>query len=160
VAPAGNGASVIRADGLVVWLDPGPVRDTDPGRRMRVTVASGCPDSDARFTDVANSGPGLASRLLPGTAPAAGLEYRYHGMNGPIWRLRSTSRLNAAAAGRVARSMARLPLGHPEGGVLSCPIDDGSAEVIALSYPGRPDVDLWISLTGCGGVSNGYILVG
>ena len=26
-----------------------------------------------------------------------------------------------------------------------------------LKYPGRPDVDVWIKLNGCGGVSNGYI---
>ena len=160
VAPAGSRAIVFRADGLVVWLDPGPVRDTGPGRRMRVTIAGGCPPSDRGFADVANSGPGLASRLLPGAAPAAGLECRYHGMNGPAWRLRSMSRLNAAAAGRVATSMTRLPLSHPVGGVLSCPMDDSSAEVIALSYPGRPDVDLWINLNGCGGVSNRYILAG
>lgn len=160
VAPAGNGASVIRADGLVVWLDPDPVRDPGPDRRMRVTVAGGCPDSDAGFADVTNSGPGLARRLVPGTAPVAGLECRYYGLNGPAWRLRSTTRLNAAAAARVARSMARIPLSHPGGAVLNCPLDDDSAEVIALSYPGRPDVDLWISLTGCGGVSNGYILAG
>jgi hypothetical protein len=36
----------------------------------------------------------------------------------------------------------------------------GSAELIALSYPGRPDVDLWVRLNGCGGVSNGYIFAG
>jgi hypothetical protein len=69
---------------------------------MRVTVAGGCPDSDAGFADVTNSGPALTR----------------------------------------------------------CPMDDGSAEVIALSYSGRADVDLWISLNGCGGVSNGHILAG
>jgi hypothetical protein len=160
VAPAGSDASVIRADGQVVWLDPVPEQDLGSARRMRVTVAGGCPDSDAGFADVANSGLGLTGRLLPGTAPAAGLECRYYGLNGHAWRLRSATRLNAAAASRVASSMARIPLSHPEGAVLNCPLDDDSAEVIALSYPGRPDVDLWISLTGCGGVSNGYILAG
>ncbi len=29
-----------------------------------------------------------------------------------------------------------------------------------LKYPGRPDVDLWIKLNGCGGVANGYISAG
>jgi hypothetical protein len=37
-------------------------------------------------------------------------------------------------------------------------MDDGSAEVLALAYPGRPDVDLWVTLNGCRDVSNGYIL--
>ena len=160
VAPAGSDASVIRADGQVVWLDPVPEQDPSLARPMRLTVAGGCPDSDAGFGDVANSGPGLTGRLLPGTAPAAGLECRYYGLNGHAWRLRSATPLNAAAAARVASSMARIPLSHPDGEVLNCPLDDGSAEVIALSYAGRPDVDLWISLSGCGGVSNGYILGG
>ncbi len=56
--------------------------------------------------------------------------------------------------------MARMPLSHPDGEVVNCPMDDGSAEVLALAYPGRPDVDLWIKLNGCGGVSNGYITAG
>jgi len=70
------------------------------------------------------------------------------------------TRLNAAAARRVAGSMARLPLSHVDGAVLHCPADDGSVEVIALAFPRRKDVDLWLALTGCGGVSNGYIVVG
>jgi hypothetical protein len=166
VAPAGSGASVIRADGQVVWMDPVPEQDLGSARRMRLTVAGGCPDSDAGFGDVANSGPGLTVRLLPGTAPVAGLECHYHGLNGyygpngHAWRLRSATPLNAAAAARVASSIARIPLSHPDGEVRNCPLDDGTAEVIALSYAGRPDVDLWISLSGCGGVSNGYILGG
>ena len=143
-----------------MWLDPVPEQDLGSARRIRLTVAGGCPDSDAGFGDVANSGPGLTGRLLPATAPAAGLECRYHGMNGPAWRLRSMTRLNVASAARVASSMARIPLSHLDGEVLNCPLDDGSAEVIALSYAGRPDVDLWITPTGCSGVSNGYILAG
>jgi hypothetical protein len=39
-------------------------------------------------------------------------------------------------------------------------MDDGSAEVLGLACPGRPNVGLWIWLNGCGGVSNGYITVG
>jgi hypothetical protein len=160
VAPASHGQSVLRADGLVVWLDPVPLRDTAPGPRLRVTAARGCPASDARFRTVTNSGTGLARRLLPPGDPNAGLECRYHGANGPAWRLRRVTRLSARAARRLAASMSRLPLGHTEGGVVSCPMDDGSAEVIALSYPHAADLDLWVNLNGCGGVSNGFIIVG
>jgi hypothetical protein len=53
-----------------------------------------------------------------------------------------------------------MPLSHPGGGAVSCPMDDGSAEVLALAYPGRPDVDLWINLNGCAGVSNGSLRSG
>lgn len=56
--------------------------------------------------------------------------------------------------------MARMPLSHVDGGTVSCPMDDGSYAVLVLTYAGRPDVDLWIKLNGCGGVSNGYIRAG
>jgi hypothetical protein len=46
---------------------------------------------------------------------------------------------------------------HAPGEFFGCPFDDGAAEVIALSYPGRADIDLWVALTGCAFVSNGFI---
>jgi hypothetical protein len=56
--------------------------------------------------------------------------------------------------------MARVPLSHADPVVARCvPPGDGSAEVLVLAYPGRPDVDLF-KLDGCGGVSNGYISAG
>lgn len=161
VASAGGRSSVLRADGVVVWLDPVPVPDSAPGPRMRVTVAGSCPASDAGFAGVTNRGVGdhdLARRLLPGAAPTAGLECRYGRRGG--FRLSSTTHLNAAQAGQVAAPLERLPLSHVDGGVTSCPADNGSVEVVTLSYPHRPDVDLWINLSGCGGVSNGYIVLG
>ena len=60
----------------------------------------------------------------------------------------------------MAGTLARLPLGHVDGAVLHSPADVGSVEVVALSYPRRADVGLWINLSGCGGVSNGYIVLG
>jgi hypothetical protein len=57
-------------------------------------------------------------------------------------------------------SWPRTRLSHALDGVTHCPMDDGAAEVIALSYRGRPDVDLWVPLNGCGGISNGYIMAG
>jgi hypothetical protein len=160
LAAAGSAASVVRADGVVVWLDPVPVRDTVPGPRMRVTVTGTCPASDAGIVGVTKPLAGLAGRLLPDGDPTAGLECRYAGFNGRRWALRSMTRLTAARAARVAAPLARLPLSHVDGAVVSCPADDRSVEVVALSYAGRPDVDLWIQLNGCGGVSNGYVLAG
>ena len=189
LGPAGRRASVLRADGVVVWLDPVPVPDNEPGPRIRVTVTGNCPASDVGFAGVSNPtvadptvadhgvadhgvadhgvadhgvadhGADLAHRLLPGAAPTAGLACRYAGLGGG-YRLWSATRLDAAAARQVAAPLARLPLGHVDGGMTSCPADDGSAEVVALSYLGRADVDLWISLSGCGGVSNGHIVLG
>jgi len=162
VAAAGPGASVLRADGVVIWLDPSLTLDDTPGPRARVTVAGGCPGSDTRYVGVTNPGAtDLAHRLLPAASPTAGLECTYNGMNGRRWQLNGTTRLDEAAARRVARSLAGLPLAHADGGVTSCPMEDDSAQIVALSYPGRADVDLWVSLSGCGpSAANGYIIAG
>ena len=159
-APAGAEASAIRVDAVIVWLDPRPVPSPPGAYPVRVTVAGGCPPTDQGVTGVTNPGAGLTRRLLPPGQPTAGLRCRYDGLNGHPWHLVAARRLSAAAARQAARAVARLPLSHPDGGVVNCPMDDGSAEVLALAYPGRPDVDLWIKLNGCGGVSNGYIAAG
>lgn len=156
-APVGSDTSMIRVDAVIVWLDPRPVPSGPGARPVRVTVAGGCPPTDQGVTGVANPGAGLTGRLLPPGQPTAGLRCRYDGLNGHPWHLVAARRLTALAAGQAARSMARMPLSHPDGAVVNCPMDDGSAEVLALAYPGRADVDLWIKLNGCGGVSNGYI---
>jgi hypothetical protein len=39
-------------------------------------------------------------------------------------------------------------------------MEDRSARFIALSYPGRPDVDLMVAVGGCGGTTNGFIAGG
>jgi hypothetical protein len=157
VAPASDGAIVMRADALVVWLDPVPVRDTARGKRLRVLADAACPATDAGVAGVVNPGRDLAHELVPAGRPRAGLECWYYGMNGLPWQLRRQQHLTAVQAQRVAAPMTRLQLSHPLGAALNCPVDDGWAELIALSYPGRPDVDLWVRLNGCGGVSNGYI---
>jgi hypothetical protein len=167
VVAAPGGTSVMRADGEVIWLDPVPLRDTSASPRIRLTVAGGCPGSDARFAGVprhrtyeygvANHGAGLGRRLLPAGPPTAGLECRYYGLNGPAFRLRSATRLDAVQARRLAAAMTALPLSHPDGGVTSCPFDDEAAQVVALSYPDRADVDLWVKLNGCAFVSNGCL---
>jgi hypothetical protein len=160
VAPAAHGQSVMRADGLVVWLDPVPGKDTLAGPRLRVLVTDHCPRTDHSVVGVTNPGAALDHALLPAGRPNAGLECYYFGLNTRPFQLRQQVRLDAAQARRVAASMARIPLSYEIGAVVNCPMDDESAEVIALSYPHRPDVDLWVALNGCGGVSNGYITSG
>jgi hypothetical protein len=159
-APAGPDATVIRADAVIVWLEP-PVPSAPGPGSVRVTLAGGCPPTDKNVTGVTNpAGEGLTRRLLPAGQPSGGLRCRYDGLNGHPWHLVAAQRLSAAAARQTASQMASLPLSHPAAEVVNCPMDDGSAEVLALAYPGRPDVDLWVALNGCGGVSNGYILAG
>lgn len=156
-APAGPASSVIRADAVIVWLDPRTVPSGPGSHPIRVTLASGCPPTDAGVTGVANPGAGLSRRLLPPGPPTAGLRCQYDGSNGHPWQLVAAQRLTGPAARQAAASIARIPLSHTDGGVVNCPMDDGSAEALALAYPGLPDVDLWITLNGCAGVSNGYI---
>jgi hypothetical protein len=128
---------------------------------LPIAVAGGCPATDQGVTGVTNPGPSLTQRLLPAGQPTAGLRCQYAGGNGhPPWHLVAATRLAGPAARQAAASMARLPLSHADPVVTRCiPPTDGSAEVLALAYPGRPDVDLF-TLRGCGGVSNGYISAG
>jgi hypothetical protein len=150
---------VLRADAVVVWLDPVPEPDNSTGRRVHLSVTADCPATDRSIGGVTNSGADLRQRLLPSGAPTAGLECRYYGLNGRPFGLRSQTRLTAAAASQVARTMQRLSLSHTVGGIaVSCPEDDGAAEIVALSYPGRPAVDLWDTLNGCAYVANGFIM--
>ncbi len=158
VAPAGPKASVMRADGQVIYLDPRPVPDNAKGPRLRVTIAGGCPRTDTGVVGVRNSGTGLRRRLLPSGSPTAGLVCRYAATSGPQSLLRAATRLDAAAAARLARSMARLPLSHTDGATYHCPPGENATEVIALAYPHRSDVDLWEQSYGCPPyVANGFI---
>lgn len=133
----------------------------DPGAgwsrpRLRVTVAGGCPASHAGIVGVTSVGEDLEDRLVPSAAPQAGLVCRYAGSNA-AFRPVQTRRQDAVAARRLAAAVARLGLSHVVGGATNCPSDDGAATVVALSYPGRGDVDLWFPGGGCPMVSNGCI---
>jgi hypothetical protein len=161
VAPDGPVATAIRVDALIVWLDPRPVKSGPGAHPIRVAVAGGCPATDQGVTGVTNPGPSLTQQLLPSGQPTAGLRCQYAGGNGhPSWHLTAATRLAGPAARQAAGPMARLPLSHADPVVARCvPPADGSAEVLVLAYPGRPDVDLF-QLVGCGGVSNSYISAG
>jgi hypothetical protein len=156
VAPSGE-ASVVRLDGLVVWLDPRPWRDDASGHRMHVDVATGCPATHAHVVGVTNQGKDLNHQLLPSAQPRAGLICRYAGIGPSSSRLLQRIDLTQQSAGRIARAVRRLPLSHVDGGMSSCPSDNGSIAVIALTYRQRADVDVEVTLTGCGGIGNGSI---
>lgn len=161
IAARSDGGTDIRADGLAVWLDPRPLRDAAAGPRMRVTIAGGCPASDRGRVDVTNTrSADLGRALLPSGHPAAALVCTYGGGNDtPPLRLRQRRTLTATQAQRLARAVRAVPIDHPDGGVHSCPMDDGSATVLVFGYPGRPDVDLWWARTGCQALRNGVIVV-
>jgi hypothetical protein len=162
----GDGAtSTLRVDGTAVWLDPTPLPDDATadggGRRVRLTVAGGCPASDRGVVGVTGDAGDLDTQLLPGASPTAALLCRYAGVNGargkPATTLLDRRDLDASAADRLANALRRLPLAHPVGAVRSCPEDDGSAVLLAFRYPGRADVGLRVTTSGCPTVANGRI---
>jgi hypothetical protein len=147
--------SFVRADGVLEVLDPVPLPDNAKGPRLRVTIADGCPTRDANDVGVTNAGDGLTTSLLPAASPIAGLICRYAGANDAV---SSSQRLDAAGAGQLAAAAGKTQLTHLDDVETSCPMDDGSIVVIALSYPSRADVDLWWRSAGCQWVSNGFIM--
>ena len=160
IPAAGASGTVLRIDAVVIWLDPVPIADHTAGPRLRVTVGGGCPATDRTDADVRNAGGDLRTRLLPAAAPTAGIECFYYGLNDHPFELRKQVALDPGAARKVSAAIARMPLSHAIGAVVNCPMDDGSSVIIALSYLGRPDVDLWKKLNGCATVANGYIETG
>lgn len=155
-----HGTSLWRVDGMALWLDPRPIRDTYRGPRARITTHTGCPASDRHFGDVRNSGARLPKMMLPPGKPSAVLLCRYAGMNGSAFTLAAHRRYGPRIAGRLAHRLRAMSLAHPDGVVTSCPMDDGSADVAAFAFPGRPDVAIWVHASGCRTDDNGVIVGG
>jgi hypothetical protein len=154
------GGTLIRADGMGEWIDPRPIKDTASGHRVRVTVAGGCPAGDRGVVGVSNPGSGLSDALLPAAPPTAALICAYGGLNPPhVFGLFKRVRLPVGEARRLAQQARRLPLGHIDGDVTSCPEDSALFDVIAFSYAGSPDVDLGYKASGCQSIGNGHILL-
>jgi hypothetical protein len=154
-------ASYVRADAVVVWLDPLPVRDIPTGRRIHFSVLAGCPSNDSGLPDVANSTSGLSAALLPDAAPTQALLCRYGGLNNHSTQLIGHRELDATAAQEYAVNVQRVPLAHPVGtapGIGRCPMDDGSTGYVAFGYSDGTSVDLKITLNGCTTVDNGAIV--
>jgi hypothetical protein len=173
VAYVGPSSSAIRVDAVVIWTDPRPWPDNTAGKRIHVSVAQGCPASVVGVVGVANPGAALTASLLPAGSPTAALVCRFNGSDGPSgslpapqWKkLAHRARLSTTGATELARVVAAAPISRtivPGDGAFApaanCPMDDGAVALVAFSYPGRPDVDLWAQLAGCAVVGNGYIL--
>jgi hypothetical protein len=148
----------IRADGMAIWLDPQPIRDTVDCARLRITIQGGCPARRGNTVGVTNHDPELSHALLPRGRPTAALVCRFNGANDkPASGLGATRTLGQSAAARVADAARAIDLSHPDGGTTSCAMDDGSVTVLVFAYPGKADVDLWFARTGCRQLSNGSI---
>jgi hypothetical protein len=157
VASTGENTSVVRADGEDMWIDPIPVPDSQPGARMRVSLASGCPSTDRGVVGVTNPPPPLEMSLVPAGNPTAGLVCEYYGPNDHPFELKQKRTLDATAARNFSMKIRQVPLGHLDGQIIDCPNYNGSATVVALGYPDGKSTDLWMTTSGCTSVSNGYI---
>jgi hypothetical protein len=158
VAADGDTRSFLRADGLVVWLDPDPVRDDAVGKRMRLTVTESCPATDTDTVGVDNPGQSdLDAALLPTGTPTGGLLCEYGGLNGMPWILRVHRILDTSVATQLATATRQVRLAHPVGARRNCPGGDARADLLILSFPGRPDVDLWLNPSGCPAIANGHL---
>jgi hypothetical protein len=166
IVAARAGHASIRADGIVVWLDPTPIKDNFRGARVRLTVAQGCPQTlPADVEDVTNDRhqADLKSRLVPNEKPAGSLECDYFQSFGAQAVLSTQKRLDATEATAVALSLFERDPSHPDGEISSCGagIGEQQLEVLVFSYSDRADVDIWSSGGAgiCGGTSNGVINV-
>jgi hypothetical protein len=140
------------------WIDPTPERVTPRGPAFPVTIAGGCPTTDRGWGDVTNPGaPDLDDQLLPAEAPTSALTCTYRGTNGQPSRWRS-QRLTATQASAAAARIRALPLGSRGLGPHSFPADDARTSILAFSYPGRADVDVWEHTSGCSSTDNGHIV--
>lgn len=139
-------------DGTGTWFKP-----SSP--KLSVSVAAGCPGSDASYADVVNTFPG--NPLVPAD-PSAGLICRYGPgvgleLNGSgRGLLESSTCLDRAQAQQLASVIRQIDLTAASGS-FSCPSDEGEVAVIGLSYPDRSDVALWYRTGGCQTLDNGRI---
>ena len=156
LAPLDGAASYLRADAVASWLDPHPLKDDAPGRRLRIEAGGRCPATDSGIVGVRNAGSGFDTALVPPDRPRAGLVCGYGGGNGERFGLLRQRVLSAAEAARFADAARATDLGHADG-TRSCPMDDGRAAVVVLEYPSRPAANLWLKLAGCSSASNGSV---
>jgi hypothetical protein len=159
LASADRTSSYLRVDGGEDFDDPRPIKDSQPGPRLRIEAGEHCPARDYGVVGVRNPGGDLSQQLAPAATAIGGLVCSYSGFNGNRQALLSSRTLTAAEAGRLGRLAHQVELSHSDG-LHSCPFDDGTAQVLVLDYPDRPAVDLWLQHRGCSSVSNGQVVGG
>lgn len=152
----------IRVDAVTTWSDPTPARDTATGPRLRVTVGAPCPAGDRGVVGVRSPGPHLGGQLVYRARPTGARVCSYSGSDSDSdsehpFTLTRSQILTAAQAQAVATAVTAVSLAHTDGAAYSCPADFDRSVAIALSYPGRPDVDLWYGTSDCSTLANGHV---
>jgi hypothetical protein len=137
--------------GTGTWWTPGHPQ-------LQVSVAAGCPGSVGSYADVVNT---FAGPPLVPAGPSAGLICQYgqdlgSGLPSSADLVRSTS-VDRSQAQQLASVIREIDLARPTG-TISCPAGwVGAVTLIDLSYPGRADVGLWYTTSGCATLDNGRI---
>lgn len=159
-SPQRSGAAVVRLDGLAQWL-VGPT--AAPPRTPRVHLDSGrtCPGTLGAAADVANSGPGLGSSLVPGQ-PDAALLCAYRGGVGPgrPGALAAHLRLGSRPAAQLAVAVDAVSTDSVPGAFAHCPASTGAVVILAFGLPQGRTVDVWYAVGGCPSFDNGRIIAG
>jgi hypothetical protein len=121
------------------------------GPRLVITKARGCPAT--MRGQLISHAPDSGSVLAP-SRPTGGLVCRYSSLNfhGGL-RLLASARLSAAQARHLADLLSNLPASQ---GAVSCPADDGAADIIVLDYAHQTSAMVQAGLSGCGIVTNGW----
>lgn len=121
---------------------------------VRLTVSGGCPSSLADHNGVSNGGFGLWFEMVPRN-PAGALVCSYVPPLSPplVYRklLTGPEAQVLASAANASSTDRHLFTG------LHCAFGGGNITVIAFSYHGRPDVDLWYDEAGCPTLTNGRL---
>lgn len=117
---------------------------------IRVTVSSGCPSSLTDHNGVRNAGLGFWFEMVPGS-PTSAIVCDYPPLPGlPV----SQVVLTGAAAQRLSAAADASSTDRPQAG---CAWTESNIAVVAFSYPGRGDVDLWYDFGNCGTLTNGRL---
>lgn len=158
VTPDGSTRSIVRSDGTDIWVSSAPTPDQARGKRVRVTMRSGCPARLAGDTDVTNSLPVLRRHLLPTQTPMAALICAYTQRRSGAIALTHHVRLQQPAARSLAASINRIDVGYI-GDMIQpgCPLGRGYAEILVFGYDTGASVDLWYDTSGCSSLDNGFI---
>ena len=163
IVTARGGHSLMRVDGTTLWVSSTPTADSLGAPKLRVTIAGGCPLSLGSYKDISNPpSQDLKSQLVPSTEPTGELRCDYEGpAQGAAPHLKKQTALGENDARKIAKEMRTLKVGFSGPFVGSCliiPAPIRVIEIVVLSYPGRPDVDLWFASSCRGYVANGFVM--
>jgi len=165
MAAIDGGHTAVRVDGTAMWLTSTPVPDRLGAPAIRITAARGCPASLAGYHNVSNPpSEDLKKQVVPSADPTAALVCRYEkrvpSYTAPLPKFTPVTTLRSSGAHKLALQLRTLKVGFDGGGIGSCPLGLITlTEIVVLSYPDRPDVDLWYGGGGCRSViANGFVL--